>query len=256
MNSLLQGPYFTATDLATIGKQLDEEEEEAIGMKLQESSNFDDTGFFSLQIIQRALQVWNLQTIPIASTDPVAVKAKNDPEKEDAFILNLAEHWFALRRFGKSNQRWYNLNSTASEPEHVSELHLGLLLQQMQNDGYSVFVILGDLPDSPADQNAQIQPIPPPEALVKKRKLSNSEDDFKRAIAMSLGKDGVDDEATDDSELAMALKASLAETDNDNSLAMAISMSLKDHGNASSSNDQKQLLSPEELRRKRLERFK
>jgi len=43
---------------------------------------------------------------------------------EDAFICNLQQHWFTLRRFGKVPWRWYNLNSVFKEPQWVSETYL------------------------------------------------------------------------------------------------------------------------------------
>ena len=60
LNTLLQGPYYTAVDLATIAGQLDEEErrrmaggtagensEEYRRFIAQPSANMDDTGFIS-----------------------------------------------------------------------------------------------------------------------------------------------------------------------------------------------------------------
>lgn len=59
---------------------------------------------------------------------------------QDAFILNLSQHWFPLRKFA-SSKRWYNLNSFNDAPQHVSELYLGLTLNQAETEGYSVFVL-------------------------------------------------------------------------------------------------------------------
>lgn len=67
-------------------------------MKKPESSNFDDSGYFSIQVLNRALQIWALDLIPIGSTD--AQGALEDPTKEVAFICNLQNHWLTLRRFG------------------------------------------------------------------------------------------------------------------------------------------------------------
>ena len=62
LNALLQGPYYTAVDLADLAKQLDEAErqrmsegndpdsEEYRRFMAQPSANMDDTGFFSVQV--------------------------------------------------------------------------------------------------------------------------------------------------------------------------------------------------------------
>ena len=52
---------------------------------------------------------------------------------EVAYICNLAEHWFTLRKFVVP-WRWYNLNSTQAQPTYLSETYLGMLLQQIQSE--------------------------------------------------------------------------------------------------------------------------
>jgi ataxin-3 len=91
--------------------------------------------------------------------------AKEDPAGQDAFILNLNEHWFTLRRFGKSRKRWYNLNSMKAHPTYVTETYLSVLLAQMESDGYSIFAVIGDLPDCEAELYAMTTPEPTPEQI-------------------------------------------------------------------------------------------
>lgn len=61
-----------------------------------------------------------------------------------AFILNMGEHWFTLRRFGPAlanidndagKGHWFNLNSFLSAPEWVGKLYLGMVLQQAETEG-------------------------------------------------------------------------------------------------------------------------
>ncbi|KAH6577619.1 hypothetical protein BASA62_000819 [Batrachochytrium salamandrivorans] len=177
LNALLQGSYFTAVDLSQLALQLDEEEAAAMAesningvesedfrrFKQAGSVNYDDSGFFSVQVICRALQVWNLELQPIRS--PEAAVAKSNPSGEQAFICNLDEHWFTLRRFGGSPNRWYNLNSLFKEPKYVSETYLGMFISQLEMEGYSIFVVLGDLAVCEADLLALQVPIPPPGSL-------------------------------------------------------------------------------------------
>ena len=70
LNSLLQGDYYSAVDLAQIAEQLDKQERlhmAAAGnttdyqrFLAEESTNYDDSGFFSIQVLQKALEVFAL----------------------------------------------------------------------------------------------------------------------------------------------------------------------------------------------------
>lgn len=51
---------FTAPDLSTIARQLDDEELEHNPDRGQTSENMDDTGFFSVQVVTRALDAFAL----------------------------------------------------------------------------------------------------------------------------------------------------------------------------------------------------
>ncbi|KAG0307201.1 Ataxin-3 [Linnemannia gamsii] len=117
LNSLLQGPYFTAIDLADLANQLDQQE----------------------QVLSHALSIWNIQIIPWGSKE--VTDAKSEPEREAAFICNLNEHWYTLRRFGPSTQRWYDLNSMHPCPQYMSATYLGMTLSQLEAEGYSIFVV-------------------------------------------------------------------------------------------------------------------
>ncbi|KAK3834051.1 MAG: Machado-joseph disease protein MJD, partial [Linnemannia gamsii] len=133
LNSLLQGPYFTAIDLAELAQQLDQQEQAALenvgpGARVVKSQNMDDSGFFSVQVLSHALGIWNIQIVPWGS-------------KEAAFICNLNEHWYTLRRFGPSVHRWYDLNSMHPHPQYMSATYLGMTLSQLEAEGYSIFAV-------------------------------------------------------------------------------------------------------------------
>jgi len=157
LNSLLQGPYFDAVSLSEIGHDLDEAEREAMAMGnvnspeyldflQQPSSNYDDSGYFSVQVICKALEFWGLQMIPYNSQS--ASTTRSNPLAEKAYICNHSNHWLTIRRFGR---QWFNLNSTKMCPELVSDTYLSLLIAQLQQEGYSIFVIRGFIQDSEAD---------------------------------------------------------------------------------------------------------
>lgn len=162
----------------------------------------DDTGFFSVQVISKALSLWNLDLIPLNSTDSMAIIIKNDPTKAQAFIFNMESHWFCIRRFDcdpKNNPSpnetiaFFNLDSLLSRPEYMSSSFLIEYIKQMQNEGYSVFIVSGEFPQCPAERlnyvpNNQPQPISFIDLTKSDSKASVSENDeeFQRVIQMSL----------------------------------------------------------------------
>ncbi|KAL4701252.1 hypothetical protein H8959_015256 [Pygathrix nigripes] len=162
LNNLLQGEYFSPVELSSIAHQLDEEErmrmaeggvtsEDYHTFLQQPSGNMDDSGFFSIQVIGNALKVWGLELILFNS--PEYQRLRIDPINERSFICNYKEHWFTVRKLGK---QWFNLNSLLMGPELVSDAYLALFLAQLQQEGYSMFVVKGDLPDCEADQLLQM----------------------------------------------------------------------------------------------------
>ncbi|XP_015777004.1 PREDICTED: ataxin-3-like isoform X1 [Acropora digitifera] len=217
LNALLQGPYFTAVDLADIARQLDEDERERMAegdmtskdyqeFLQQPSSNMDDSGFFSIQIfvhslilegewtcmitskqdnqctpkapftcvvICNALRLWNIKLVAFPS--PEAKEARENPQNQRAFICNLQQHWLTIRKLG---HQWFNLNSLLAKPELITETYLLLYLTQLQTDGYSIFVVMGRLPESKADQMLKMCPA----QLVKKPANKNT---FQKSISKS-----------------------------------------------------------------------
>uniref|UniRef100_A0A8C5MU89 ubiquitinyl hydrolase 1 n=1 Tax=Leptobrachium leishanense TaxID=445787 RepID=A0A8C5MU89_9ANUR len=162
LNNLLQGEYFSPVELSSIAMQLDEQErmrmaeggmtsEDYRVFMQQPSGNMDDSGFFSIQVISDALRVWGLELILFNS--PEYQMLGIDPINEKAFICNYKEHWFTVRKLGK---QWFNLNSLLTDPELISDTYLALFLAQLQQEGYSIFVVKGDLPECEADQLLQM----------------------------------------------------------------------------------------------------
>eukprot|EP00128_Syssomonas_multiformis_P005637 Colp12_sorted_trinity150504_noHs@9547 len=185
LNGLLQGPYFTAVDLAEIAKGLDALEAKALSeggvgtdyMKhlQQPSSNYDDSGFFSVQVLQKALEVFSLELVPFNSER--VRHAKNHPEEQQAYVCNLNEHWFTIRKFG--GRHWFNLNSILNEPAVVTDTYLGMYLAQLEQESYTIYTVVGTMATSSAD--VVLSEVDDP------RKSSNSEDaDLQAALAASL----------------------------------------------------------------------
>lgn len=230
LNALLQGAYFTPVDLSTLAQRLDEEErlrmaecgeesEEYRKFLQQPSGNMDDSGYFSIQVISSALEVWGLELVPHSSTDERVRTALSDPTTMQAFICNYKDHWFTIRRLGN---QWFNLNSLLANPELITDTYLSLFLAQLRNEGYSIFVIFGKMPDCEADQLLKLKP-----AQLTKRNVSSpkapdeSDQELQKAIRLSLN---------EEDQLDDALKLSLEdeeEEDEESQLRKAIQMSLE-----------------------------
>ncbi|KAL2533823.1 Ataxin-3-like protein [Abeliophyllum distichum] len=147
VNTVLQGPFFSEFDLAALASDLDSTERQmmlgsATGDFLPHlSHNVSLDGDFSIQVLQKALEVWDLQVIPLDS--PVAEPAQIDPELENAFICHLEDHWFCIR---KVNGEWYNFDSLYAAPEHLSKFYLSANLDSLKGFGWSIFLVRGNFP--------------------------------------------------------------------------------------------------------------
>lgn len=123
----------------------------------QPSENMDDSGYFSVQVISSALEVWGLELVPYTSAESRAKEAFSSPHTiRGAYICHYRDHWFTVRRLGK---QWFNLNSLLKEPELISDTYLAMFLTQLLQEGYSIFVVFGQLPDCDADRILNVQPI-------------------------------------------------------------------------------------------------
>ncbi|CAG8498922.1 14633_t:CDS:2, partial [Acaulospora morrowiae] len=120
INSLLQGEYFTAVELGEIASNLDKAEQAALREGTTESTE-------NLQHDETPQKSQNMD-------DSVCRDTKDQPEDEPAYICNLAEHWFTLRKFGGHSSRWYNLDSLLNGPKYISPTYLGMLLKQLENE--------------------------------------------------------------------------------------------------------------------------
>ncbi|NWU69775.1 ATX3 protein, partial [Pterocles burchelli] len=280
LNNLLQGEYFSPVELSSIAQQLDEEERMRMAeggvsseeyrtfLQQQPSVNMDDSGFFSIQVISNALKVWGLELILFNS--PEYQRLGIDPINEKSFICNYKEHWFTVRKLGK---QWFNLNSLLMGPELISDTYLALFLAQLQQEGYSIFVVKGDLPDCEADQLLQmirVQQMQRPKLIGEETAqsrdqrlprsdadqaievnhpfdgtsmLDEDEENFQRALALSRQEIDMEDEEAD---LRRAIQLSMQ-----GSRRSELSDSLPQNAPLSPHTSQTDSISSEELRRRR-----
>jgi ataxin-3 len=98
VNAVLQGPYFSEVDLASMAQDLDQQEQQVmlesgagsshyLNFMAEGSSNVAADGNFSIQVLNRALEIWSLQCISLEA--PEAEEARLSPHKQKAFICNL-----------------------------------------------------------------------------------------------------------------------------------------------------------------------
>ncbi|VDB95242.1 unnamed protein product [Peniophora sp. CBMAI 1063] len=212
LNALLQEPIFSVTDLAQIAKSLDDLEDTYNEDRGHDSVNMDDSGFFSVQVLEKALDVWGL-SLPRWAGEEMR-EYHDHPETQLGFILNHQQHWFALRRFGNlspnpyepaTNSHWFNLNSYLPKPEWVGNAYLGALLAQAQQDGYSIFAVVQKDPNAPlalpkTDADRLAENVTPPNAANTPRNATTS---IHPATDMP---EGMEDE---DYELQAAIAASM-----------------------------------------------
>ncbi|KAI9115912.1 hypothetical protein K1719_012842 [Acacia pycnantha] len=145
VNTVLQGPFFSEFDLAALASDLDRKERQMMlqggicsgDFLSEESHNVSLDGDFSIQVLQKALEVWDLQVIPLDS--PVAEPAQIDPGLENAFICHLQNHWFCIR---KVSGEWYNFDSLYAAPQHLSKFYLSAYLDSLKVLGWSIFLWL------------------------------------------------------------------------------------------------------------------
>lgn len=107
------------------------------------AENVDNTGNFSFNVLQSALQ--SVCDVELISWSGEEGRERGDPAQEAGFIINREKHWFALR---KVKDHWWNLDSLLDRPEYVSPFYLTALLSQFRADGCSVFLVRGALLDA------------------------------------------------------------------------------------------------------------
>lgn len=182
LNMLLQGHYFTGESLITIARELDSKERAVLNPQEESrfsSQNFDETGYFSIQVIIEALRRQaSASLIPLDS--PTVIKIRDNLSLAKAYICNMDDHWFTIRKIGGA---WFILNSLYKSPRIVSHFHMEEYITQLYKQGYSVYVVEGDLPSCAADSL-------PHDFWIDRAGNKKFESDIEKAIALSLKESG------------------------------------------------------------------
>lgn len=237
LNNLLQGPFWDDVSLSEIAISLDQREVALLtGATRQHlinggSNNVDDSGNFSVDTLREALKT---RGIEMSCETSAVERALTEPDSCTAFMLNQQAHWISLRRFGS---QWVNLNSLLESPELISNFFLSAFLAQLRSDGYSIFLIIGNLPPPTPPQFHERERWHKPESLksgnnprsvsaaaerrdaaLRARREADSDPDFELALRASLseGSNGLSlpppvASSADDDDLQRAIAASLAD---------------------------------------------
>lgn len=247
----------------------------------QESGNMDDTGFFSVQVISKALALWNLELVPLNSSDGIAKDIRVNPTKAQAYIFNMESHWYCIRRFrcdpthrppSNETYAYFNLDSLLSRPDYMSSSFLTEYLKQMQNEGYSIFVVSGDFPECAAEPikylpNASTPPTQFIDLTKSDSKASNAsenDEDIQRAIQLSLAEYSnkydryMPSECMASSSSGGASTSSESKSDTNSDLDAALKLSLEcfsGTGQELSGSNKTETLTQNQLRDKRLAYF-
>lgn len=171
LNSLAQGPFFTQVDLNKLAAELDKEESALLAADPNKpkpprsmtisslasrpgSHNVDDTGNFSLGVLEKALgSRFGLEVQNAARKDIIQKINREGLDAHDGFVVNLKEHWFSARAFPNASypgvREWFFLDSLKPGPIQVTENDLWGTLQGIMQSGGSVFVLTeGKLPET------------------------------------------------------------------------------------------------------------
>ena len=149
LNNLLQHQAFSPDQLAEIAHQLDQLELNYMAKgtggvnskdylkRLSEGSyNIDPSGNFSIEVLKSAL----LSRFNMNLVNSLNEEIRNkEITSWKGFILNKQSHWFTIR---KISDRFWNLNSILEKPEQISHFQFASFVEQMRNEGYSVFIVM------------------------------------------------------------------------------------------------------------------
>lgn len=257
LNSLLQGPIFTQVDLNKFAAELDKEESALLTaeekaaqprsmtisslLNRPQSHNVDDTGNFSLGVLEKALKSrYSLVVENAARRDIIQSINRDGFEAHDGFVIHLRDHWFSARAIPNPSypgvREWYFLDSLKNGPQPVTENDLWGTVQGLIQSGSNVFSISGGRLPLPIQSSSK-----PPVLRAHQFYLTRKEIKDRLALPESVGGDSspstsfqvVDPKKpkieTDWSKLGQGQSLSTTRpVQDDDQLAAALAQSLKD----------------------------
>ncbi|KAF4676215.1 Ataxin 3, partial [Perkinsus olseni] len=116
-----------------------------------QSQNYDASGNYSIGVIEKCLKRFGeLKCVNIMGSKTRS-EVFSAPHLESGYVCNQSNHWFSLRRVGSgspASQTWWNLDSLRLQaPAKLSSpAELSSLIQSVVGQGYTVFVVRGNVP--------------------------------------------------------------------------------------------------------------
>jgi len=247
LNNLLQGPYFSAVDMAGVAAALDERERALmresgvdsaafLAHMAADSSNVDDSGNYSIEVLSTCLQNLGFECVNIQNEHCASIRA--DMAAQQGFICNLHSHWFGLRRI---NGLWFNLNSLQAEndgwgPTYLSDFAFLALIDSLRSKRYSIFVVTSNTGSwPPADTDADVrgqgrwfdsrEVVEATKSGFKKQKLAHGSNANNAQVERLMAPGGA---AAGDRALAAALAMSMAQESRQSGGSETLPASLQD----------------------------
>jgi ataxin-3 len=164
LNALLQNPVFSQADLNKFASDVEKQEAALLAdpskpkpprqMTISSLSNQpksdhkDDTGYFSLPVLEKALGTkYGISVQNAARRDIIQQINREGLERHDGFVIHLHDHWFAARAIPNPQypgvREWFFLDSLKSGPQPVTENELWGTLQGIIQSGGNVFILTG-----------------------------------------------------------------------------------------------------------------
>lgn len=230
LNNLVQSTAFSVGELAALAHELDRLEMEVWAnndeggvnskdyqQRLREgSTNIDEAGNFSIEVLKRALHQRYGLLLPHLSEQDIMERKRDqqDITEFQGFICHKSDHWFSIRKIGG---RFWNLNSTLERPEVISHFQLAKEMEQCKQQGYTLFGLPQGLPSAGTKQGTGPH-WHSMEQLLKG--LSNSNHDPWQNVGSGMRLDGRNpttnghhgisvEGLTDEEQLQLALQASM-----------------------------------------------
>ena len=134
VNGILQGNYFTKDKMDSIAIKFDSEERALTGSKEKESYYYNWEGNYHIDVITKALSLSSVNLRRLMEID-------NPPSNVTGYIIQIKNHWIALRRILNN---WWNLDSLLSNPKILFEFNIKHFIMELENvnkEKASVFFI-------------------------------------------------------------------------------------------------------------------
>jgi len=152
MNSLLQCHGESERDCESAAAELEARLAAETGLKDDQNTFRDEHGNYNIAVLQHAFNKRHIQLTPLSH--PSMDLFRQNPTAADGYLLNRANHWFAIRRVHGS---FWILDSCQKLPEFCGDLHLDAKINAMQQAGYTIHVCQGMLPNPKPSQHSKNQ---------------------------------------------------------------------------------------------------